>query len=65
MNARSDGRPKAIRRRFPYGVTWRQRRKPYLVKFKRNKRTVNVGSFTTLEEATTMANNFIARESAQ
>lgn len=48
----------------PYGkgVTWRNRRKPWLVKFKRNRRSKNLGSFFTLAEANVVAENFLRNE---
>lgn len=59
---RKDGRPQNRPRRYPYGVSWRAKPKPYIVKFKRNKRTVYVGSFATLAEATEAAFNFLIQE---
>ncbi len=58
MNARSDNLPQARPRVYCYGVSWRDRRKPWIVKFKRNKRTVYIGSFATLIEAETAANQY-------
>jgi hypothetical protein len=59
MNARSDGQPKfAVRVYYP-GISWRQRRKPFIVKFKRNKRTVYVGSFAKLLDAEIAARRFL------
>lgn len=49
----------------PYGkgVTWRSRRKPWLVKFKRNGKSKNLGSFFTLREANLVAEQFLRNES--
>lgn len=65
MNARSDGQPKSLPRKLPYGIAYRNRRKPYIVKFKRNKRSVYVGSYKTLDEASIYANNFLLKELAR
>lgn len=48
----------------PYGlgVTRRERRKPWLVKFKRNGKTVYVGSFFNLKEANLAAENYLRNE---
>lgn len=62
MNARSDGQPKSLPRKLPYGIAYRNRRKPYIVKFKRNKRSVYVGSYLTLEQATLRADEFLQKE---
>ena len=60
---RDDNRPKNMPRRFAYGVTMRKRRrKPFIVKFKRAKRTIYVGSYATEAEATIYANNFVLKE---
>lgn len=65
---RLDGRPKQRRRtknhalNLPYGVYLRDKPKPYLVKFTRNKITINIGSYKTLPEATIYANNFLLKE---
>lgn len=59
MNARLDGLPKAYPRVYGYGITRRDRSKPFLVKFRRNKKQIVVGSFATLEEAQTAATNFL------
>lgn len=45
------------------GVTWRNRRKPWLVKFKRNRKSQNLGSFFTLREANLIAEQFLRNES--
>lgn len=61
MNARSDGLPQIRFRRYPYGVTYRpqhSRIRPWIVKFKLNKRTVHVGCYSTLEQATLAAEEF-------
>lgn len=65
---RSDGKPKSFPPRtkapaLPYGVYARARSKPFLVKFTRNHRTINVGSFATLAEAAAAATNYLAKES--
>lgn len=63
MNARSDGHPQAGKvGRYTYGVTWRQRRKPWMVKFKRNKKTVYVGSFFSKEAASYHADQYLRNE---
>lgn len=63
MNARSDGQPQFRPRRYPYGVTYRARmKKPWLVKFKRQKKTVYVGSFITLEQASLRADEYLRNE---
>lgn len=64
MNARSDGLPKFDPRRArPYGVTYRKRmKKPWLVKFKHNKRTIYIGSFITLEQAALRADEYLRNE---
>lgn len=48
----------------PYGlgVTWRNRRKPWIVKFKRNRKSVYVGSFFMLKEANLAAERFLRNE---
>lgn len=62
MVRRLDGQPKSIPRQYPYGVTWRDRRKPWLVKFKRNKKSVNVGSYQNYHEAVLAAERFLRNE---
>ena len=62
MNARADRQPKALPRRFPYGVTWRDRRKPWLVKFKRNKKSLNIGSYFNYDEAVLAAERYLRNE---
>lgn len=62
MNARLDGLPRSTPRRYPYGVTWRDRRKPWLVKFKRNKKSINIGSFHNYDEAIIAAERFLRNE---
>jgi hypothetical protein len=63
MNARTDGKPKFFIRRYPYGVSYRKRSsKPWIVKFKRNKRTVYVGSYITLEQASLRADEYLRNE---
>lgn len=59
---RSDGQPKALPRTYPYGVTWRNRRKPWLVKFKRNKQSINIGSYFNYTEAVLAAERFLRNE---
>lgn len=59
---RTDGLPKSHARRYPYGVTWRNRRKPWLVKFKRNKRSINIGSYLNYTEAVLAAERFLRNE---
>lgn len=41
-----------------HGITIRKRPKPYLVKFKINKRTIYVGSFATITEAEAASQNY-------
>jgi len=63
MNARSDGLPQFRIRRYPYGISWRQRsKKPWIVKFKRNNVTIYVGSFITLEQAKLRADEYLRKE---
>lgn len=63
MNARSDGRPKLTYRSFPYGVHRRRdRRKQWIVKFKRDKKTISCGAFYTLPEASAAAYAFVMKE---
>lgn len=50
------GKPRKHAKR--YGISVRKRRKPYIVKFKINKKTVYVGSFGTIDEAKTAATNY-------
>lgn len=60
MNARTDGKPQWRPRRYPYGVSYRlSRRKPWIVKFKRNKRTIYVGSFEILAQAALAAREYV------
>lgn len=61
MNARLDGQPKRARRRYPYGVTWNSRMRRFVVKFKRQKQDVYVGSYTTFEEAKEAAESFVSK----
>lgn len=56
---RKDGLPQNRPRAYGYGITWRNRPKPYFVKFKRNKRQIVVGSFATLAEAQAAAAEFL------
>ena len=57
MNARLDNRHKASHRpkhpELPYGIYWRGANygEPYIVKFRRAKRHINIGTFCILEEA--------------
>lgn len=63
MNARSDGQPQFRIRRYPYGVYYRKSRtRPWIVKFKRNKHGVYVGSYETLDQATLAANEYLLNE---
>lgn len=62
MNARSDGEPRSTSRTYPYGITWRNRRKPWLVKFKRNKRSINIGSYLNYTEAVLAIERFLRNE---
>ena len=64
MNARSDGLPKFYNRRYPYGVAYirANRRKPWIVKFRRNKQDVYIGSYETLEQATLAADEYLRNE---
>lgn len=65
MNARSDGRPQFRPRRYPYGVSYKSRHKtgrPWIVKFRRNKRDIHVGVFETLAQATLAAGEFLRKE---
>jgi hypothetical protein len=64
---RLDGQPKVwsrmgLHRRYSYGVTWRNRRKPWLVKFKRNKKSIYVGSYFHYDEAVLAAERFLRNE---
>lgn len=62
MNARSDGLTRNHARVHAYGVTWRPRRKPWIVKFKRNKCTVYIGSYFHLHEAELSAARYLRNE---
>lgn len=62
MNARTDGSPRNALRQYPYGVTWRDRQKPWLVKFKRNKKSVNIGSYLNYTEAVLAAERYLRNE---
>ncbi len=62
MNARADRLPRSHPRQYPYGVTRRLRRKPWLVKFKRNKKSINVGSYFNYDEAVLAAERFLRNE---
>lgn len=44
------------------GVTWRNRRKPWLVKFKRDGKSINLGSYLTLKSANYVADEFLRNE---
>ncbi len=60
MNARSDGQPQFRIRRYPYGISYRNRdRRPWIVKFKRHKQTVYVGSYETQDQASLAAEEFL------
>lgn len=63
MNARADGRPQIRFRQYPYGVTYNRTRprRPWIVKFKHNKRSIHVGSFETLEQATLAATAYVEK----
>ena len=63
MNARADGRPQIRFRQYPYGVTYARRNKnfPWVVKFKQNKRSIHIGSFETLEQATLAATAYVEK----
>lgn len=63
MNARSDGQPQFRIRRYPYGVSRRKARtRPWIVKFKRNKHGVYVGSYETLAQAALAANEYTLKD---
>lgn len=65
MNARSDGQPQIRFRQYPYGVSYRpqhNRRKPWIVKFRRHKRMIYAGVYETLEQATLAAQEFVRKE---
>lgn len=63
MNARADGLPQHRIRRYPYGVYYRKSRtRPWIVKFKRNKRGVYIGSYETLEQAALAANEYTLKD---
>lgn len=59
MNARADGKPKQTPRIHDYGITWRDRRKPWFVKFRRDKKQVVIGSFATIFEAREAAKKYL------
>jgi hypothetical protein len=64
MNARSDCQPqqrlRTLNHTLPYGVYLRRgRAKKYLVKFNRAKRTINIGSYSTLDQAVLAANEWL------
>lgn len=59
---RLDGLPKNHPRTYPYGIAHRQRKKPWIVKFKRNKRTIYVGSFKHYSSAVYAAEEYIRNE---
>lgn len=62
MNARSDGFPKSNANRIGYGISRRNRRKPYIVKFKRNKKHIYVGSYFSFVEAQLAADRYLRNE---
>jgi hypothetical protein len=62
MNARADGLPRRNSHPESYGITWRLRRKPWVVKFRRNKRQIWIGSFSTFPEAQSAAQAYLAKE---
>lgn len=65
MNARTDGQPQFRIRQHPYGISYRPRhspRKPWIVKFNRNKKTVYVGTFETKAQASLAAAEFLRNE---
>ena len=61
---RADGKPLAKARRYEYGVTKRNKNKCWLVKFTRNKMTINVGSYADYNEACEAADKFLKEECA-
>lgn len=63
MNARADGLPRTHPiSPYAYGITTRKRRKPFIVKFKRNKKTIYVGSYATVAEAKQAQTDFLLKE---
>lgn len=56
-------RPRDNYRTYPYGVYYRRRRKPWIVKFYRAKRTIYVGSFQSYLAAVQAANDYLRTES--
>lgn len=62
MNARADSLPKGPRSKYHYGVYWRKRRKPWLVKFRRSKKIIYIGSFYHYDEACFAAAEFLKSE---
>lgn len=62
MNARSDGLPKSNANLIGYGISYRKRRKPYIVKFKRNKKHIYVGSYFNIIEAQLAAERYLRNE---
>ncbi len=59
---RADGKPLSKARQYQYGVTKRDKKKCWLVKFSRNKKSVNVGSYADYDEACAAAINFLENE---
>ena len=63
MNARSDGLPQARPRRYHYGVSYiPDRARPWIVKFKRNKHDVYIGSYPTEAQAELHAQEYLRNE---
>lgn len=65
MNARSDGKPQARYRQYPYGVSYRpqhSKARPWIVKFKRNKCGITVGTYSTKDQAVLAASEFLRNE---
>lgn len=62
MNARADRLPKACHRTYAYGISWRARRKPWIVKFRRDKKHIYIGSFRNYYEAEIAAEDFLRNE---
>lgn len=52
-------RPRPKHPELPYGVYFRNKAKPYIVKFRKKFDTIYVGSFSTISEAVEAANNFL------
>jgi hypothetical protein len=52
-------KPRNCKRQYPYGVSKRDRKKPWIVKFVRMKKRFHVGSYYTLDEATEAAAHWL------